>query len=96
MRIAQSPASVRDIKAAWEQDLEPLCKEEPGVLRVSVFRDEHINAYVNLAAYRSENIANRFLQRAIEVRKRSGTLLNKVVVNEPEMTEATILGSIGG
>jgi hypothetical protein len=60
MRIAQSPASVRDIKAAWEQNLELLCKEEP------VFRDEHTDAYVNLGAYRSENIANRFLRRAIE------------------------------
>jgi len=62
----------------------------------AALRDEHTNAYVNLAVYRSQNIANRFLQRAIEVRKRSGTLLNKVVVNEPEMTEATILESIGG
>jgi hypothetical protein len=94
MRVYQSPASPDDLKAAMQQEAEPILRRE-AVQRYFCFKREDTQGYVVCSTHDKGDAATRLTQLARETRNKSGSLLQKTLPNDPdEVAIATVYKSV--
>jgi hypothetical protein len=91
LRVYQTSASVADMQEAMKQEAVPLANTVDGFLDYGVIKLDEGNGYVSFTLCRSTEASEDFAEKARQIRGKDGSLLSKVLPQDPEVIEARLL-----
>jgi hypothetical protein len=93
IRIYQTPASRGDVEAAMREEAQPLLQTIKGLVRYTCFKLDDAKGYAVITGHTNRESSTQLSQKAREVRQKSGSRLQRVLPQDPEVLRGTIVHS---
>jgi hypothetical protein len=92
-RLYNTTASPGDVEGALREEAQPILAVEPGLVRYTCFKLDDGQGYAMMTAHASRVSSTQLSQKAREARQKDGSRLQRVLPQDPEVIQGTIVQS---
>ena len=93
IRLYQTSASREDVEAAMREEAQPILQSVTGLIRYACFKLEGQQGYAVITGHANREASTLLSQKARDARQNSGSRLQRVLPEEPEVLQGTIVQS---
>jgi len=93
IRLYQTSASREDVEAAMREEGQPILQSVTGLVRYTSFKLDDQQGYAVITAHANREASTLLSQKARDARQHSGSRLQRVLPQDPEILQGTIVQS---
>jgi hypothetical protein len=93
IRLYQTSASREDVAAALTEEAQPILKSTKGLIRYTCFKLDGAQGYGAITGHVDRESSTQLSEKAREARQKSGSRLQRVLPQSPEVLQGTIVHS---
>jgi hypothetical protein len=93
IRLYQTSASREDIEAAIREEAQPILQSVTGLIRYTCFKLDDQQGYAVITGHANREASTLLSQKARDARQHSGSRLQRVLPQDPEILQGTIVHS---
>jgi hypothetical protein len=91
IRLYQTAASREDVAAAMREEAQPILESVTGLIRYTCFKLDDQQGYAVITGHANREASTLLSQKAREARQQSGSRLQRVLPQNPEVLQGTIV-----